>query len=443
MSRTRRILNVFLASPSDVIVERALAEEVVATVNKLTRRHLGWQIDLHKWEDTTPGFGRPQEIINQMVDECDIFVGLLWERWGQPSGKYSSGFEEEFERARARRKADNKPEIMLVFKDIDPSKLGDPGVQLAQVIAFRNSQLALKEVLFTTVRDSEDWKAKLLYWLLDVSMKLGSQGTGEEQIGVVPSFESPDTNAIESASELGHRPNTPQQLKNVSALLDETLHSGKLEFSSTDRNKLREFDVVRLFLLSATLMSHRYTSEVFGTHETNLLYKHREELDLTATEEYQLLRTFIADRGDVQPGWFWFKEMQEESIGHALLTLATRDSSEYVRSRTLDLLAAAHIKIPIDFWPFLPFGHDSLVVQSSAFHYLGTMGDETALPILDALMDDDNLLRNTNIRDAKVQILTRSDPVKLLSETIAKDEYLSDSQLQSLTSHAAELDEQT
>ena len=91
MQTTRRVLNVFLASPADVAKERAVAEEVVASINKLAGRRLGWHIELHKWEDTAPGFGRPQALINPMVDECDLFVGLLWERWGQPSGEHSSG----------------------------------------------------------------------------------------------------------------------------------------------------------------------------------------------------------------------------------------------------------------------------------------------------------------------------------------------------------------
>ena len=64
MWKNRRILNVFLASPTDVAEERALAEEAVTHINKIIGESLGWQIDLHKWEDTRPGFGRPQEIIS-------------------------------------------------------------------------------------------------------------------------------------------------------------------------------------------------------------------------------------------------------------------------------------------------------------------------------------------------------------------------------------------
>ena len=112
----------------------------MTAVNRLAGRHFGVHIELYRWEDTPPGFGRPQEIINQMVDECDLFIGLLWERWGQSTGKYSSGFEEEFERARDRRKTQGQPEIWLVFKEIDESKLKDPGPQLSHVLEFRKQQ---------------------------------------------------------------------------------------------------------------------------------------------------------------------------------------------------------------------------------------------------------------------------------------------------------------
>src|SRR6266581_3527040 len=102
MQTSARVLNVFLASPSDVGDERLAAEAVISDLNKITGRRLGWNIHLDKWEDTPPGFGRPQDIINPAVDTCDLFIGLLWQHWGLATGKYSSGFEEEFERARLR-----------------------------------------------------------------------------------------------------------------------------------------------------------------------------------------------------------------------------------------------------------------------------------------------------------------------------------------------------
>lgn len=93
----RKVLNVFLASPSDVDEERRIADEVLNDFNKQVGRRLGWQADLHKWEDVAPGFGRPQARINPDVDSCNLFIGLLWERWGNPTATYTSGFEEEFD----------------------------------------------------------------------------------------------------------------------------------------------------------------------------------------------------------------------------------------------------------------------------------------------------------------------------------------------------------
>lgn len=103
--KSRRVLAVFLASPTDVAEEREIAAGVVDAFNKQLGPYLGWNIELRRWEDLKPGYGRPQGIINSDVDSCNLFIGLLWERWGQPTGAYSSGFYEEFERALARRQA--------------------------------------------------------------------------------------------------------------------------------------------------------------------------------------------------------------------------------------------------------------------------------------------------------------------------------------------------
>ncbi len=81
------------------------------------------------WEDTLPGYGRPQGIIKKDVERCDLFIGLLWSRWGSQTGSYSSGFEEEFELARERRRSAGSPEIWLCFKKIDPDQVNDPGEQ--------------------------------------------------------------------------------------------------------------------------------------------------------------------------------------------------------------------------------------------------------------------------------------------------------------------------
>ena len=172
---TRNILVAFIASPGDAAEERRAAREVIEELNKVLR-NLNWQIDLLGWEDTMPGVARPQEIINKDVDACGLFIGLLWKRWGQPTGEYSSGFEEEFERALKRREGTGSPEIWLSFKRVDPELLKDPGEQLMQVQAFRQRQIQQRQVLFKEFADVEEWKALLRTWLLQHVLGLQASG---------------------------------------------------------------------------------------------------------------------------------------------------------------------------------------------------------------------------------------------------------------------------
>ena len=174
MQTSRRIFAVFLASPSDVKKEREISANVVANVNRSVANRLGWHIDLHRWEETPPSFGRPQDSINPLLDQCDLFIGLLWRWWGQPTGAHSSGFEEEFERAKARRKTGGVPEIWLMSLGIGRSGAKDPGGQLKKVIEFRELQTRLNEVKYANVKNADDWGSKLQSWLSQYVLELAS-----------------------------------------------------------------------------------------------------------------------------------------------------------------------------------------------------------------------------------------------------------------------------
>ena len=76
-SSTRRALRIFLASPGDLEAERRLSREVVENFNRRFARHLGHTLELLGWEDTLPGVGRPQALINKDVDECDLSSGCF------------------------------------------------------------------------------------------------------------------------------------------------------------------------------------------------------------------------------------------------------------------------------------------------------------------------------------------------------------------------------
>jgi hypothetical protein len=87
ISTTRSVLRIFIASPNDLTEERHALRRVVEELNQSVGHPLNWTIELLGWEDTLPGFTRPQEAINKDVDSCDLFVGMLWRGIVKLTGK--------------------------------------------------------------------------------------------------------------------------------------------------------------------------------------------------------------------------------------------------------------------------------------------------------------------------------------------------------------------
>lgn len=123
MPRNETVLNVFLASPSDVQEEREIVDEVIRELNQIWSRNLNLRLDLIRWETHTyPQFAAyPQDAINSQInDNYDIFIGILWSRLGTPTREALSGTLEEFYQAYKKYINDNNSvELMIYFKD-DP-----------------------------------------------------------------------------------------------------------------------------------------------------------------------------------------------------------------------------------------------------------------------------------------------------------------------------------
>ncbi len=142
MPKTETILQVFAASPNDVAEERGALEEIIRELNTTWADTLGIRLDLVRWEThTSPGFGDDaQDVINEQIPtNYDIFIGIMWTRFGTPTQRAGSGTEEEFMRAYERHTQDPKSiEIMFYFKNapVSPSEL-DPD-QLRAISEFRS-----------------------------------------------------------------------------------------------------------------------------------------------------------------------------------------------------------------------------------------------------------------------------------------------------------------
>jgi hypothetical protein len=184
MPRSEIVLQVLVASPNDVAEERALLEEVVRELNITWSKNLGIRLELVKWETHAyPGIGTdPQAVINEQIGEdYDIFIGIIWKHFGTPTGRANSGTAEEFDRAYKRfRENPSQLRIMFYFKDtpVPPSEL-DPS-QLVLIKDFRE-RLGEKGTLYWTYTNREEF-ATLLRMHLSRQVQKWQKTSGSENV---------------------------------------------------------------------------------------------------------------------------------------------------------------------------------------------------------------------------------------------------------------------
>src|SRR4051794_4799699 len=84
-------LRVFVASPQDVFAERQILHRRVEVLNRMGNAadELGVVLEVLDWHtQVSPFMGPPQKVINEQipVETWDIFIGILWMRFGIPTG---------------------------------------------------------------------------------------------------------------------------------------------------------------------------------------------------------------------------------------------------------------------------------------------------------------------------------------------------------------------
>src|SRR5687767_10773299 len=92
--------NVMIASPSDVLIERAAVRQILADWNVIHSQTRGIVLLPLGWEThSSPQMGQPpQKILNkQLVERSDLLVGVFWTRIGTPTAEHPSGSVEEIE----------------------------------------------------------------------------------------------------------------------------------------------------------------------------------------------------------------------------------------------------------------------------------------------------------------------------------------------------------
>src|SRR3984893_14357017 len=164
--------SVFIASPSGLDKERQRFRDVVLRFNEVYGNPRSVRFEPVGWEDTLPDVGRPQDLINKDLRNCDYAVFVLHDRWGTPTGaSYTSGIDEEWALATKLYNENTIRNICLFFKDVDVSKIRDPGPQLKALLDFKQTIESERKHFFAKYAAVGDFaeilERRLAKWLED------------------------------------------------------------------------------------------------------------------------------------------------------------------------------------------------------------------------------------------------------------------------------------
>jgi hypothetical protein len=214
----------------------------------------------------------------------------------------------------------------------------------------------------------------------------------------------------------------------VIRFVDQAVESGHFRGLLPNQELQDDFKAARLYLLAMTWVSLWNPDEFLGVHETNLLYNHRDKLERTPAEGYQLFRALISDLRDFIPGWYWFRDWDPAALQNHLFVLALSDRSTVVQNRALEFLSDARIP------PTTEWAKDSEILSllatnkaasglKLALQYVGEVGLPGDLPAVETLLTHEDAAVRAEAITAKLSILARHHPgyafEELLFDSIA------------------------
>jgi hypothetical protein len=184
-----RNVRIFIAYTADLTAERKAVSRVVQSpaVRKVAAdREIA--LEVLDWHDAVPDAGLAENIILEQLNPktWDVFVGVLWHRFGTPTGirdpstgiEYSSGTEQEFKTAYSLWEKHHRPRVSFYFSERKPRHIHDIDPQQFQLVKNFIAQFAPKGKTpglyqtFKTVRSFEELiRTKLIDCLLQTSVK--------------------------------------------------------------------------------------------------------------------------------------------------------------------------------------------------------------------------------------------------------------------------------
>ena len=446
-----RLLKVFIATPRDLEAERRALREVVQQIDAIYSKATEWRIELLGWEDTLPGGGRPQDLINADLDKADLFIGCLWQLWGSSSGNSGkTGFEEEFDRSLERRTRTGSPEMWVFFKAVEPVTLVAPGEQLQKVLAFRARETQAKRLLFKEFPTTAAWSQTLSELLHRHMLQLVTARPPAEReaqsLGTPQSQVEMDKSAENSPKSQPMGSSAVSSLAELLKAAEQEVRSGKLAVFERS-GALEPQASARLILFSAAHYDWNSQHIRFGQHETNSAYYHRKTLDLTTLERLFLLRTILLDTSLTKPGWFWTSEWKLK-LEIWLPWFASLDSDEAMRKTAIDLATRVGFAFcngkkksgrAID----RILSDQRASVRLAGLRHLAALGRPADLKIVESLLrDDDKDVRTQAERTGRL-IRLRTDADAEAKKSIDQGDPFDEEMANAVAQHADKLAAET
>lgn len=413
MTESRKVVKVFLASPGDLTDERKTAKAVVDEFNTQYAEAFGYQVELVGWEETVSVYGRPQATINRELERCELFVGLMWKKWGTPTGTYSSGFEEEFETTVLRRLKDGRPEISLMLKKIDMEFLRDPGDDLKKVVAFKTKLIADKKILFEDFLNIQEFEKRFRRCISSYVLKLRNREAEEVSVqNQAPKLVGERPQAAEENRIDPETPLSTEGVKFLRAFISKTARDA-------DENLIAAVDVARFRLLANIVGNNGNDVNALGVHDANLLFADGVHFKFGQRELTGLLNSgFEHYTHENAPLWRWFKEI-DGFTSSILAKFSVIGSSAEMKAGALAAMRLISEPLPsdqqesrklfLDSW----FAKDmASTVKVAALAYLGDCGITADLQAINQELDRSDYQTTSAAADAIIRINFRDSREK-------------------------------
>lgn len=424
MAEAIKIIRVFIGSPGGLEPERQAAKRIVDEINQNHGEHWGCQIKLVGWEATLPGYNRAQSLINQDLDKCDYFTGMLWNHWGSKPDdgdtKYSSGFEEEFERAKGRVEKGLMKDIALFFKVIPDVQISDPGTSVKQVLAFREKCVKQRKPLFKEFKEVADFgplfRAKIeeIGWL--------EYNATRERAKDASDPEQPAT----TDKEVPEIADGGQGLIGVSSIN----FVAELLKRPSDWEATNAFDVARFRLIALSTSRFGNDELYLGNHDSNLLFAKRKEFEFDEKENRALIDAgVVAFHHQNAPLWGWMSAPinADDPFGRVKILAAVGNEQEIANAiRILQCAGQGTPEIDEIFdrarvlriWLL---GDSTDKTFNAALSFLKTNGDADDLAIIDTFVDQVSANRKSALAAMIVAMLAAMDLSKAFDKLIEYD----------------------